>query len=97
MITYAEVMERTALVEEYVSIWEVEADEEDVALIRLTVEDFDGFDEHWHEVARYYDVDAVGALVGWLKGHCLAVEDEYCMVYHFDGFDVSVGYASYDI
>ena len=97
MTTYAEVMERTALVEKDVSIWEVEADEEDVALIRLTVEDFDGFDEHWHEITRYYDVDAVDALVDWLEAQCLSMEDEYCMTYHFDGFDVSVGYASYDI
>ena len=97
MTTYAEVMERIALVEEYISVSEVEADEEDVALVRVTVEDFDGFDEDWHEVERYYDVDAVDALFDWLEEHCLTMEEDFYTIFHFEGFDVSWGYASYDI
>ena len=35
---------------------------------RLTLEDFEGFDEHWHEVEREYDnEEAVNALIDWLE------------------------------
>lgn len=95
-MTYAEVMARVAEVED-VSIWEVEADGDEGAEMHLTVEDFAGFDEHWHEQFRDYDEDAVDALLEWLEEHALSVDGDYYTYYHFDGFLVQVGYGSYDI
>ena len=95
-MTYAEVMARVAEVED-VSVWEVEADGDEVAELHLTVEDFAGFDEHWHEQFRDYDEDAVDALLEWLEEHALSMDGDYYTYYYFDGFLVQVGYASYDI
>jgi hypothetical protein len=95
-MTYAEVMARVAEVED-VSVWEVEADGDEGAEMHLTVEDFAGFDEHWHEQFRDYDEDAVDALLEWLEEHALSVDGDYYTYYQFDGFLVQVGYASYDI
>jgi hypothetical protein len=95
-MTYAEVMARVAEVED-VSVWEVEADGDEGAEMHLTVEDFAGFDEHWHEQFRDYDEDAVDALLEWLEEHALSVDGDYYTYYQFDGFLVQVGYASFDI
>lgn len=95
-MTYAEVMARVAEVDD-VSVWEVEADGDEVAEMHLTVEDFAGFDEHWHEQFRDYDEDAVDALLEWLEEHALSVDGDFYTYYHFDGFLVQVGYGSYDI
>lgn len=89
-MTYAEVMARVAEVED-VSVWEYDD------RISLTIEDFAGFDEDWCEQFRDYDEDAVDALLEWLEEHALSMDGDYYTYYQFDGFEVQVGYASYDI
>ena len=56
-----------------------------------------GFDEEWCEVFRDYDEEAVAELVEWLEEHAVEVEDDFYAVYHFEGFEVHLGYGSYDI
>jgi hypothetical protein len=91
-MTYQEVLERVSMVED-VSVYEFSSG----ARIDLTVEDFDGFDEDWCEVFRDYDEEAVAELVEWLEEHAVEVEDDFYTVYHFEGFEVHLGYGSYDI
>ena len=91
-MTYQEVLERVSMVED-VSVYEFSSG----TRIDLTVEDFDGFDEDWCEVFRDYDVEAVAELVEWLEEHAVEVEDDFYAVYHFEGFEVHLGYGSYDI
>lgn len=75
------------------SLW----DEEDYCL-DVTLEDFGGFDENWCEIDREYDnPEMVDAFLKMLKAECTSWEDDYYIVYHFVGFDVRLGYASFDI
>ena len=90
MTTYVEVMERVAQVED-VSVWEY------AGRISLTVLDFEGFDEDYGEVMAHYDEEAVASLLEWLEEHCVSMEENFYTIYYFDGFEVSVGYESYDI
>ena len=67
-------------------------------MIHLTINDFEGFDGNWNEVMRDYDnPDAVDALLDWLNANCAFKVDEFYTTYSFDGFDVQLGYASFDI
>ena len=67
-------------------------------IVHLTIDDFAGFDEHWNEIFRKYDnPKAVKALTIWLLENCLSWEDDYYIIYHFNGFDVQLGYTSFDI
>ena len=73
---------------------------EDDAFIRLTIEDFIGFDEHWREQFREYDADAVETVFAWLEEHCDSHEDDgfdMYHLYHFGDITVQVGYSSFDI
>lgn len=79
-----------------VSVDLFEYDDEDDTL-RITVEDFEGFDKDYCEKMREYDADAVKVVVDWLEEHCTSKEDCYSMYYYFEGFEVCFGYASYDI
>ena len=64
----------------------------------ITFCDFEGFDEDWEEVMRdYADEMGVEALQEWLEEHCVSQEDDFYVVYHFEGFDVQVGFTSFDI
>ena len=75
------------------SLW----DEEDYCL-DVTIEDFEGFDEHWCEIDREFDdEDAVDAFLEMISDTCLSREGDFYVTYHFDGFDVRIGYASFDI
>lgn len=65
--------------------------------IRVTIQDFVGFDEDWNEIDREYDEEKVAAFYSWLKEHCIGCECDYYKDYIFDGFVVRVGYESYDI
>lgn len=66
--------------------------------VSLTFDDFEGFDDDWSEVMRdYVNPAAVEALEDWLDDNCLSCEGDLYIVYHFDGFDVEVGYTSFDI
>lgn len=66
--------------------------------ISIDFNDFDGFDDDWGEVDRDYDnPEKVDGMLEFLEKHCSSKEDGYYTIYHFDGFDVQVGYTSYDI
>ena len=64
----------------------------------VTIEDFEGFDDEWSEVDREYDdEEAVDAFLEMLEAECSSQEGDFYVVYHFEGFDVRLGYASFDI
>lgn len=72
-------------------------DEDDYCL-DVTLEDFAGFDEDWSEIDREYDdAEAVEAFLEMLDAECVSREGDYYVTYHFEGFDVQIGYASFDI
>ena len=73
-----------------------ELNEEKPELI-ITVEDFEGFDDDWSEIMRDYDVEAVNGLIKWLEEHCISEDGDFYSYYHFEEFDVELGYASFDI
>lgn len=67
-------------------------------MLDVTLQDFEGFDDDWSEVYRDYDnEEAVIAFLGMLKTECSSKEGDFYVTYHFEGFDVQIGYASYDI
>lgn len=62
---------------------------------RITIEDFEGFDEHWHEIMREYDNEkAVNALLDWLETNCTEQCIDLYTGYKFPDFQVIVGHAS---
>lgn len=72
-------------------------DEDDYCL-DVTIEDFEGFDKNWEEIDRDLDdPEAVQAFLGMLETECSSKEGDFYVTYHFDGFDVEIGYASFDI
>ena len=91
MMTYEEVMALLETLGDDVTVTE-RGD-----TIRVTVEDFEGFDDDWCEIDRDYDEDAVDEVLEALEAHCAEVVDDFYTDYYFDGFSVRVGYASYDI
>ena len=66
--------------------------------IDLTINDFEGFDEHWREIDReFVDEDAVGEVLKWLEENADCVDGYLYRYYHFGEIVVEVGYTSYDI
>ena len=66
--------------------------------IRLTIDDFEGFDEDWSEVERELENHkAVEEVLEWLEENADEVEGDYYEYYHFGEITVCVGYASFDI
>ena len=63
----------------------------------ITVDDFEGFDEDWSEIMRDYDEEAVDGLIEWLEEHCISEDGDFYSYYHFEEFDVELGYSSFDI
>ena len=63
----------------------------------ITVDDFEGFDEDWSEIMRDYDEEAVDGLIEWLEEHCNSEDGDFYSYYHFEEFDVELGYSSFDI
>lgn len=64
----------------------------------LTLEDFDGFDDDWNEVEREYEnEEAVDALLDWLEANCTERDDNLYIHYVFPDFQLTLGYASFDI
>ena len=63
----------------------------------ITVDDFEGFDEDWSEIMRDYDKEAVDGLIEWLEEHCISEDGDFYSYYHFEEFDVELGYSSFDI
>lgn len=66
--------------------------------IDLTINDFDGFDDDWSEVAReFVDEDAVDEVLEWLEENADCVDGNFYRYYHFGEIVVEVGYTSFDI
>ena len=87
MITAIEALEADA------SLW----DEEEYCL-DVTLNDLEGSYNFWKEVDREYDdEEAVNAFLEMLDNECICREDNFYVVYHFEDFDVQIGYASFDI
>ena len=66
--------------------------------INITLNDFAGFDEDYCEIMRDYDNEQ--AVENFLKKHnneSISFKDNFYKDYKFDGFTVSLGYASFDI
>lgn len=66
--------------------------------VRVTVQDFDGYDEHWSEMDRELDdEDAVEAVYERLEAEASEVSGDFYRYFQFDGFTVVWGYESMDI
>lgn len=65
--------------------------------LRVTVEDFEGFDENWHETFADIDEDAVDEMIEWLEENCDSWEGDFYYDYTFGDLVVCLGWASYDI
>jgi len=66
--------------------------------VHVVVEDFEGFDEDWSEVDRDLDdSEAVDSVQEQLSEMCLSEEGDFYHYYHFEGFSVCWGYASFDV
>lgn len=66
--------------------------------LNVTLVDFEGFDEDWSEIFRDFDDEkAVEAFLEMLERECISQEGNFYTIYHFEGFDVKVGYTSFDI
>ncbi len=66
--------------------------------VHVVVEDFEGFDEDWSEVYRELDdAEAVYSVQEQLSEMCLSMVDDFYLYYHFEGFSVCWGYASFDV
>lgn len=64
----------------------------------LTLEDFEGFDKDWNEVMREYDnEEAIDILLDWLEDNCIDKTERLDIHYVFPDFQVTLGYASFDI
>lgn len=64
----------------------------------VTIEDFEGFSEDWEEIDRELDDEAaVDYFIEMLEDTCTSCEGDYYRTFHFEGFDVKLGYASFDI
>lgn len=66
--------------------------------IDLTINDFDGFDEHWSEIEReFVDPNAVEEVLEWLEKNADYINGNLYRYYHFGEIIVEVGYTSFDI
>ena len=66
--------------------------------INVTLNDFAGFDEDYCEIMRDYDNEqAVENFLKMLANECISFKDNFYKDYKFNGFTVSLGYASFDI
>lgn len=65
--------------------------------LRVTIEDFEGFDENWHETFADIDEDAVDEMIEWLEENCDSWEGDFYYDYTFGDLVVCLGWASYDI
>lgn len=91
-MTREELKELVAQYED-VEMYEYEDDEE----IKLTVNDFEGFDDHWSEILRDYDEEKVDELYDTLKKECKEFDEDFYTTFEFDDFYITWGYGSYDI
>lgn len=67
-------------------------------MLHVTLNDDEGIDDDGEEVSREYDnPEAVERFEEMLETECLAQEGDFYTIYHFEGFDVMLGYTSFDI
>ena len=79
-----------------VTVWERTGDEGTV--YDVTVEDFEGFDDEWDEVMRDFVMgDLVHEFLRALDEQAIRVEGDFYYNYYFDGFQIHLGFSSYDI
>ena len=66
--------------------------------IYLTINDFEGFDDDWSEIAReLVDAAAVEEVLDWLKENAVSADGDLYEYYHFGDIVVEVGYTSFNI
>ena len=66
--------------------------------IHLDFNDFEGFDEDYEEVDREYVLpEKVDELYDFLKNNCKEHIIKYHQTFVFEGFNVKVGWTSFDI
>lgn len=67
-------------------------------VISVTINDFEGFDDDWHEIERQYDDSkAVTAFEDMLEDEAIEYDGDFYTYYYFEGFTVKLGYGSFDI
>ena len=93
MMGREEVMALLASAGEDLEVMEYEGSD----VVRVTVQDFEGFDDDWSEIDREYDEERLDAIQEALEAGALSVEGDYYVDYEFEGFVVRWGYASMDI
>ena len=71
--------------------------QEDGMLIRVIVEDFEGFDDDWSEIFRDFDEEKIDEFLEEIEKECVEFVEDFYSFYDFGDFVVKVGYASYDI
>lgn len=65
-------------------------------MVRVTVDDFEGFDDDWHEIMREYaNAERVEEFLDMLDEY--PHEGDFYVVYHFEDFDLQLGFTSFDI
>lgn len=97
MITLEMVWNEAVALGDDAIIWENSIDTV-IFCLNIELNDFEGFDEDWSEISREFDnPEMVERFVRMLETGCLFKEDDLYVVYHFEDFDVQLGYASFDI
>lgn len=67
-------------------------------VLKVTLDDFEGFDSDWNEIFRDYDNEAaVCDFLEMLEDTSIDSEEDLYTDYFFDGFIVRIGYSSFDI
>ena len=81
------------------ALWQTtDGSEEEFKEIKLTIEDFGGFDENWCEKDRdFEDPKGVEGVLEWLESKADSIDDEWCTEYHIGDITVRVDYTSYSI
>jgi hypothetical protein len=95
MMTLEMIIAQLEMVADYVS-YEVDTDDGETT-VRVTVEDFGGFDAQWREIVLDVDWEAVHALETWLETHADSQDGDYYVSYFFGDIEVYMGYASFGI
>lgn len=90
-MTYEEVLELAHELDEDLIITECGGN------IHIDVFDLEGFTEDWEEIYRDYDEEVICEFLATLERTCTLCDGDFYTHYHYDGFEVIVGYTSYDI
>lgn len=94
MMTIEKIIEMLDRISEDSFYWVYEEFKE----IKLTIEDFGGFDENWREKDRdLEDPEGVEGVLNWLELKADSIDDEWCTEYHIGDITVKVDYTSYSI